>query len=199
MINNINNYTLDAGPFPSVPTPEPPYFATLPSHPCNREFPYAPPQQKRRLQDLLSQQRAQNKLAKAFDQHVAFQNVRTARSGPDGDGGVYSIIDAAIETNVDQFNFVLTGLTAADFDPYNQGNCIHTRLYRGFRIAATIANSKHQGGVAVAWRVESKKGVKGSKPNQDTESFQRHGPNCLSYHAIFGGTRQPVIVAYLLE
>jgi len=48
----------------------------------------------------------------------------------------------------------------------------------------------------VAWRVESKKGK--GKPIQDIESFQRHGPNCLSYHALFGGTRQPVIVAYLL-
>jgi len=153
---------------------------------------------KKSLQDLLSDQRAQNKLVRAFDQHVSFQNVRTARSGPDGDGGVYSIIDAAIETNVDQFNFVSTGLTAEDFDPYQQGHCIHTCLYKGFRVAATIANSKHQGGVAVAWRVEPKKGVKGSKPNQDIESFQRHGPNCLSYHALFGGTRQPVIVAYLL-
>jgi len=64
------------------------------------------------------------------------------------------------------------------------------------RRSATIANSKHQGGVAVAWRVEPKKGQ--GKPNQDVESFRRHGPNCLSYHALFGGTRQPVIVAYLL-
>ena len=106
-----------------------------------------PPQQKKRLQELLVEQRAQNKLAKAFDQHVGFQNVRTARSGPDGDGDgdVYSIIDAAIESNLDQHNFVSTGLTALDFDPYEQGHCVHTRLYRGFRVAATVANSKHQG------------------------------------------------------
>jgi len=156
---------------PSVSTPEDPYFVTLPAHPCNHEFPYAPPQQQRRLQDLLSQQRAQNKLAKSFDQHVGFQNVRIARSGPagDGGGGVYTHIDAAIESNLDQYNFVSTGSTAQDFDPYNQGHCVHTRLYRGFRIAATIANSKHQGGVAVAWRVEPKKGQ--GKPNQDVESF----------------------------
>jgi len=185
-------------PFPSVPMPEASYFVTLPTHPCHREFPYAPPQQKRQLQDLLSQQRAQNKLAKAFDQHVGFQNVRTARSGPGGDGGggVYAVIDTAIEANLDQYNFVSTGLTAAYFDPYQQGHCIHTCLYRGYRVAATIANSKHQGGIAVTWRVESKKGK--GKPNQDVESFRRHGHNCLSYHALFGGTQQPVIVAYLL-
>jgi len=140
------------------------------------------------LQELLSEQRAQNKLAKAFDQHIAFQNVRTARASPDGDGGVYSIIDMAIETNVDQLNIASMGLTALDFDPYEQGHCVHTRLYKGYRVAATVANSKHQGGVAVAWRVESKKGIPHSKPNQDIESFQRHGPNCLSYHALFGGT-----------
>jgi len=174
---------MEEEPFPSVPTPVSPQFVTLPAHPCRREFPYAPPQQKKRLQELLSEQRAQNKLAKAFDHHVAFQNVRTARAGPDGDGGVYSIIDSAIETNVDQFNFVLTGLTALDFDLYEQGHCVHTRLYRGFRVAATLANSKHQGGAAVAWRVEPTKGQ--GKPNQDIESFRRHGPNCLSYHALF--------------
>ena len=174
--------TLIDEPFPSVPTPQPLYVSTLPSHPCHREFPYAPPQQKRRLQELLAEQRAQNKLAKAFDQHVGFQNIQSARSGPagDGGGGVYTIIDAAIESNLHHYNFVSTGLTAADFDPYQQGHCIHTRLYRGFRIAATIANSKHQGGVAVTWRVEPKKGQ--GKPNQDIESFQQHGPNCLSYH-----------------
>jgi len=191
-------YTLDDEPFPSVPSPEAPYVTTLPAHPCHREFPYAPPQKRRRLQELISEQRAQNKLASAFDQHVGFQNVRSARSGPEGDGGVYTIIDSAIESNLDQYNFVSTGLTAADFDPYQQGHCIHTRLYRGFRIAAAVANSKHQGGVAVAWCVEPKKGVPHSKLNQDIESFRRHGPNCLSYHALFGETRQPVIVAYLL-
>jgi len=105
----------------------------------------------------LSEQCAQNELVKAFDQRVAFQNVRTSQSGPDGDGGVHSVINAAMETNVDQFDFVLTGLTAADFDPYQQGHCIHTRLCRGFEVAATVANSMHQGGVAVAWRVESTK------------------------------------------
>jgi len=141
--------------FPTVPTPASPQFVTLPAHPCHREFPYGPPQQKMRLQELLLDQRAQNKLARAFDQHVAFQNVRLARSGPDGDGGVYSIIDMAIETNVDQLNIASTGLTALDFDPYEQGHCVHTRLYKVYRLAATIANSKHQGGVAVAWRVES--------------------------------------------
>jgi len=55
--------------FLSVPTPEAPYFVTLPAHPCRREFPYAPPQLKKRLQELLvAAQRAQNKLAKAFDE-----------------------------------------------------------------------------------------------------------------------------------
>jgi len=127
--------------FPSVPTPEPPYFVTLPAHPCHWEFPYAPPQQQKHLQELVAEQRAQNKLAKAFDQPVGFQNVRLARSGPEGDGGVYTIIDAAIESNLDQYIFVSTGLTALDFDPYEQGHCVHTRLYRGFQIAATIANS----------------------------------------------------------
>jgi len=146
----------------------------------------------------LAEQRAQHKLAKAFDQHVAFQNVRLAQSGPDGDGGVCSVIDGAIVTNVDQLNFVSTGLTAEDFDPCQQGHCVHARLHKGCRVAATVANSKHQGGVAVTWRVESKKGVPHSKPNQDIESFQRHGPNCLSYLASFGGTRQPVMVACLL-
>jgi len=131
-----------------------------------------PPQLKRRLQELLAEQRAQNKLSKGFDQHVGFQNVCTARSGPDGDGGVYSVVDATIETNMDQFNFISTGLTAADFDPYQQGHCIHARLYKGYRVAATVANSKHQGGVAVAWRVAPKKGVPHSKPNQDIESFR---------------------------
>jgi len=155
---------------PSVPTPEPLCVVALPAHPCTREFPYAPPQQKRRLQDLLSAQRAQNKLAKAFDASIALQNVRSARSGPDGDGGAYSIINMAIETNVNTLNFVSAGLTALDFDPYEQGHCVHTRLYKGYRVAATIANSKHQGGVAVAWRVEAKKGQ--GKPNNDIESFQ---------------------------
>jgi len=182
--------------FPSVPTPEDPYFVTLPSHHCNREFPYAPPQQKTRLQELLSEQRAQNKLARAFDESFAFQNTRTARAGPDGDGGVYSIIDMAIETKVNTLNVASTCLTALDFDPYEQGHCVHTRLYKGYRVAATVANSKHQGGVAVIWRVEASKGQ--GKPNIDIESFQRHGPNCLSYHYLHGGERQPVIVAYLL-
>jgi len=68
-------------PFPSVPTPASPCFPTLPSHPCHREFPHAPPQQKNQLQDLLSEQRAQNELTKAFDEHVAFQNVRSAGDG----------------------------------------------------------------------------------------------------------------------
>jgi len=112
----------------------------------------------------------------------------TACSGPDGDGGVYSIIDMTIERNVEQLNIVSTGLTALEFDPCEQGHCVHTRLYKGFRVAATIANSKHQGGVAVAWRVEPKKGK--GKPNQDIESFQQHGPNCLSYHSLFGGTTE---------
>jgi len=138
----------------------------------------------------------QNKLAKAFDEAFAFQNVRSARSGPDGDGGVYSIIDSAIETKVNTLNIAATGLTAADFDPYQQGHCIHTRLYKGYRVAATVANSKHQGGVAVIWRVEANKGQ--GKPNIDIGSFQRHGPNCLSYRHLHGGERQPVIVAYLL-
>jgi len=144
----------------------------------------------------LSQQRAQNKLAKAFDETLALWNTRTARPG--SDGGVYSIIDTAIETNVDTLNFVSTGLTAADFDPYplTRGNVIHTRLYRGYRVAATNANSKHQGGVAVAWRVETKKGH--GKPNFDIESFQRHGPNCLSYIYRYGAFQWPIIVAYLL-
>jgi len=181
-------------PFPSVPTPQHPHFVTLPAHPCHRKFPYAPPQQKKRLQDLLAEQRAQNKLAKAFDESLALWNTRTARPG--SDGGVYSIIDTAIKTNVDTLNFVSTGLTAADFDPYEQGHVIHTRLYRGYRVAATVANSKHQGGVAVAWRVESKKGQ--GKPTHDIESFQRHGPNCLSYLYRFGAFKWPVIVAYLL-
>jgi len=147
----ISTATLVDEPFPSVPTPEPPYFATLPAHPCHREFPYAPPQQKTRLQELLSEQRAQNKLAKSFDESFAFQNTRTARAGPDGDGGVYSIIDSAIETKVNTLNIASTGLTALDFDPYAQGHCVHTRLYKGYRVAATVANSKHQGGVAVIW------------------------------------------------
>jgi len=129
-----------------------------------------PPQQKKRLQELLVEQRAQNKLAKAFDQHVGFQNVRSARSGPEGDGGVYTIIDTATKSNLDQYNFVSTGLMAGDFDPYQQGHCVHTRLHRGYRVAAIIANSKHQGGVAVTWKVEPKKGQ--GKPNQDIESFQ---------------------------
>jgi len=187
---------MEEEPFPLVPTPEVPYVVTLPAHPCHREFPYAPPQQKKRLQELLSEQRARNKFTHAFDQHVAFQNVRSACSGPDGDGGVYSIIDMAIETNVEQLNIASTGLTALDFDPCEQGHCVHTRLYKRYRVAATVANSKHQGGIAVAWRVEAKKGQ--GKPNQDIESFQRHGPNCFSYHALFRGTRQPMIVAYLL-
>jgi len=108
---------------------------------------------------------------------------------------VYSIIDMAIETNVNQLNMASMGLTALDFDPYEQGHCVHTRLYKGYRVAATIANSKHQGGVAVAWRVEAKKGQ--GMPNQDIESFHCHGPNCLSYHYLHGGERQPVILAYL--
>ena len=182
-------------PFPSVPTPEAPHFATLPAHPCRREFPYAPPQQKTRLQELLAEQRAQNKLARAFDEGFAFQNVRSARSGPEGDGGVYSIIDMAIETKVNTLNVASTGLTALDFDPYEQGHCVHTRLYKGYRVAATVANSKHQGGVAVMWRVEANKGQ--GKPNIDIESFQRHGPNCLSYHYLHGGERQPVISSSL--
>jgi len=177
---------------------EDPCIPILPSHPCHCEFPHAPPQQKRRLQELLSEQRAQNKLSKAFDQHIGFQNVRSAWSGPEGTGGggAHTIIDAAVEANLDQHNFVSTGLTAADFNPHQQGHCMHTWLHRGFCIAATIANSKHQGGVDVAWRVEAKKGQ--GKPNQDVESFQCHGPNCLSYHYMYGGERQPVIVAYLL-
>jgi len=146
----------------------------------------------------LSEQRAQNELAKAFDQHVGFQNVRAARSGPEGDSGVGSVVDAAIESKLDQHNFVSTGLTAADFDPCQQGRCIHAQLHRGFRVAATVANSKQQGRVAVAWRVEPKKGVPKSKPNQDMESFRHHGPNCLSCHASFGGTRQPVTATCLL-
>jgi len=81
---------------PSMPTPEPPYFPILPAHPCHRAFPYAPPQQKKSLRALLLEQRAQNKLAKAFDESIAFQNVRSVR-----DGNVYTIIDTAIETNVD--------------------------------------------------------------------------------------------------
>ena len=188
--------TLEDEPFPSVPTPEPPCVAALLAHPCHREFPCAPPQQRRRLEELLSKQRTQNELSRAFDQHVAFQNVQSARSGPDGDGGVCSVIDGAIATNVDQLNFVSTGLTAADFDPHNQGHCIHARLCRVCRVAATVANSKHQGGVAVAWRVEATKGQ--GKPNQDAESFQRHGPNCLSCHHMHGGERQQVTVACLL-
>jgi len=165
--------TLVDEPFPSVPMPEDPYFVTLPAHPCRQEFPYAPPQQKKRLQDLLAEQRAQNKLAKAFDESFAFQNVRSARAGPDGDGGVYAIIDMAIETKVNTLNVASTGLTALDFDPYQQGHCVHSHLYKGYRVAATIANSKHQGaegGVAVIWRVEASKGQ--GKPNIDIESFQ---------------------------
>jgi len=112
---------LEDEPFPSVPTPEPPYHRTVPSHPYNREFPYAPPQQKKQLQELLAEQRARNKLAKAFDETLALQNVRTARAGPDGDGGVYSIIDMAIKTKVNTLNFVSTGLTDLDFNPYSKG------------------------------------------------------------------------------
>jgi len=179
---------LEDEPFPSVPTPEDPYVVPLPAHPCRREFPYAPPQQATRLQELLSEQRAQNKLAKSFDETFAFQNTRAAWAGPDGDGEVYSIIDMAIETKVNTLNIASTGLTALDFDPYEQGHCVHTRLYKGFRVAATVANSKHQGGVAVIWRVESTKGQ--GTPNIDIESFQRHGPNCLSYHCVHGGERQ---------
>jgi len=137
------------------------------------------------LQELLSEQRAQNKLAKAFDGSFAFQNTRTARAGPDGDGGVYSIIDMAIETKVNTLNVASTCLTALDFDPYEQGHCVHTRLYKGCRVAATVANSKHQGGVAVIWRVEASKGQ--GKPNIDIESFQRHGPNCLPSARYTGG------------
>jgi len=144
----------------------------------------------------ISRTESSNKLAKAFDETIAFQNVRTACSSPDGDGGVYSIIDVAIKTKVNNLNFVSTGLTALNFDPYEQGHCIHTRLCKGYRVATTVANSKHQGGVAVVWRVEAKKGQ--GKPNQDLESFQRHGPNRLSYHYSHGGTRQPATVAYLL-
>jgi len=92
----------------------------------------------------------------------------------------------AIETKVNNLNFVSTGLRALDFDPYEQGHCVYTRLYKGYCVAATIANSKHQGEVAVVWRVEPTKGQ--GKPNQDIESFQRHGPNCLSYHYLYGGT-----------
>jgi len=143
------------------------------------------------LQDLLSEQRAQNKLTKAFDQHVAFQNIRSAR-----DGNVHTIVDMAIETNVDALSFVSTELTAADFNPCDQGHCIHARLCKGHSAAVTCANSKHQRGVAVAWRVESKKGK--GKPSFDFESFQRHGPNCPSHHCLFGGERWPVVVACLL-
>jgi len=104
----------------------------------------------------------------------------------------------AIETNAEQLNFASAGLTAANFDPCQQGHCIHARLHKVCRAAATVANSKHQGGVAVAWRDESKKGVPHSKPNQDVESFKRHGPNCLSCHVPFGGTQQPVAASHLL-
>jgi len=187
---------LEDEPVPSVPTPEDPCFVTLPAHPCHREFPHAPPQQKRRLQESLSAQRTQNKLARAFDETFAFQNVHTARAGPDGDGGACSVIDVAIETKVNNLNFVSTGLTAADFDPCQQGHCVRTRLYKGCCVATAFTNSKHQGGVAVAWRVEASKGQ--AKPNQDIESFQRHGPNCLSDHHLHGGERQPVTAAHLL-
>jgi len=101
----------------------------------------------------------------------------------------------AIETKVNNLNFVSTGLTALDFDPCEQGHCVRARLHEGCRVVATIANSKHQGGVAVAWRVESTKGQ--AKPNQDIESFQQHGPNCMSCHCLHGGKRQPVTAACL--
>jgi len=96
---------------------------------------------------------------------------------------------------VDNLNFVSTGLTKADFDPYEQGHVIHARVYKGFRVAATCANSKHQGGVAVAWRVEAKGR---GKRNFNLESFQHHGPNCLSYLCCFGAFKWPIVVAYLL-
>jgi len=195
LINTIIN-TMEEKPFPSVPTPELPHFPAPPAHPCHREFPHAPLQQKKQLQEPPVEQRAQNELAKAFDQHIGFQNVRLACSGPDGDGGVRSIIDMAAETNVENLNIVSTGLTALDFDPCEQGHCVHARLCKGHRVAATVANANRQRGAAVAWRVEAKKGQ--GKPNQDVESFQRHGPNCLSHHCSFGGTRQPVTAAHLL-
>lgn len=112
---------------PSILTQASPYFATLPARYCNRDFPYAPPQQKKQLQELLSEQRAQNKLARAFDERLGSWNMRSAR-----DGLAHTIIDTTIETNMDTLNFVSTGLTKADFDTHEQGHVIHTRLYKGF-------------------------------------------------------------------
>jgi len=94
-------------PFPSVPTPASPCFPTLPSHPCHREFPHAPPQQKNQLQDLLSEQRAQNSLRRRL---MSMWPSRTF-----GQPVMETIIDTAIETNVDNLNFVSTGLPTEGF------------------------------------------------------------------------------------
>jgi len=52
------------------------------------------------------------KLASPFDQHVGFQNVRLARSGPEGDGGGASIskIDTLEQLCVLMFNVVDLGV-----------------------------------------------------------------------------------------
>ena len=129
---------------PSVPSPEFPYRSNLSAGPCNRPFPYSPPQRVARLQEQLRSQRAQNKLAKAFDETLAFWNSQTARAG-----SMYDIIDTADSTNVGTLNLASANLTTEDFDPYEQRHTVHTRNYKGYRVVATCANSKHQGGVAV--------------------------------------------------
>ena len=51
---------------------------------------------------------------------------------------MYSIINMAIKTNVDNLNFVSTGLTKADSDPFDQEHVIHTRLYKGYNVAQLV-------------------------------------------------------------
>ena len=110
---------------------------------------------------------------------------------------MYDIIDTAASTNVGTLNLASANLTTEDFDPYEQRHTVHTRNYKGYRVVATCANSKHQGGVAVLWRVSNPDKPKW-KPNFDVESIQKHGPNCMSYLYVIGDTKWPVIVAYLL-
>ena len=87
-----------------------------------------------------------------------------------------------------------TGFTKKKGDPYSE--CIiHSRHFEGYDVYGTEANSRNQGGIAIAIynpRDTSK------KPPFHLENVQRHGHNCISCLYCTGIRKIPIIGACLL-
>ena len=100
-------------------------------------------------------------------------NIRSGRSG-----GLEAALRAMAQANVDLGVFQETKLT----------DDIYTRMSSGYRVIATNAPSKHQGGVALFYR---------DSDQFQVEAYQSFGPNVISFQLVSGRRRWFVVGCYI--